>query len=536
MASGFDPTCRVISYDPRPQRAAQRAFVLWPAWVYKVIAPEARERQLNFLQRTVLALCHAGVRTAREVEDLLGIALDLAALLFVQLQGLGLIDEEARLTEKGREAFEDEVLEQHPQMVAGYVFQDRNTGELWPRFMESLQEVEVQCGHGYPLLVNGPTGRRRPQRAFPMPANDTEMAAPDSEQILRATWLHRRRLRSKSDRDDADDGGTGVRPGPIPHLDRVAPLEKKPIPVYVATVVYRPADAVESVAWLVADPFVPGPSRRLTQSLAERLPGCPELRDFLEHMLGSVAPTGGEVSEFIDRLAREAAAAVASALDPSLPRKGPLHERLVAMERAHLAARANPDREGLGELANRAQQALERVFTVLREAHPTQGCASLLTGDERHNEGVLDAVGGQVGITAPLPKGLSRVKKGKIQAAADRGDQSLRPLALAALLAAYREPAHPLRLAAKSFPDILHRVHALARVRDSVGAHDSDREVDQDEVFGLVPLVYRIAATLLVPPSTKAGAGRDEPAVGRPAHHDPLDSTHTRVLARNSTT
>jgi hypothetical protein len=313
-------------------------------------------------------------------------------------------------------------------------------------------------------------------------------------------------------------------------------MEKKPIPVYVATIVYRPAEAVESAAWLVADPFLPGPSRRLTQGLAERLPGCPELREFLEHMLGSVAPAGGEVSEFLDRLVREAAAAVASTLDPSLPRKGPLHERLVAMERAHLAARANPDREGLGELANRAQQALERVFTVLREAHPTQGCASILTGDERHNEEVLGAVGGQVGLTTPLPKGLSRVKKGKIQAAAERGDQSLRALALAALLAAYREPGHPLRLAAKSFPDILHRIHALARVRDSVGAHDSDREVDQNEIFDLIPLVYRIAASLLVPPPKTTGTGRDARAPGRPMPPDPFDSTKTRVLARKSTT
>src|SRR5437870_4370092 len=102
MAHGFDPTCRVLSFDPRAHaRPAERAYLLWPAWAYHVVAPEAREQTLNFLQRTVLGLCQAGVRTAAEVEELLGVALDLAALLVYQLQSLGLIDDQARLTKEG---------------------------------------------------------------------------------------------------------------------------------------------------------------------------------------------------------------------------------------------------------------------------------------------------------------------------------------------------------------------------------------------------------------------------------------------------
>src|SRR5262249_4352346 len=154
------------------------------------------------------------------------------------------------------------------------------------------------------------------------PAN-IEAPPPAPEQILRAAWLHRRRLRSGSVQDDAEDGAVGVRIDHAPQLDRVSLIEERPLAVYVTTVVYRPADAVEGESWVVADPFVPGASRRLTRCLAERLPGSPELREFLEQMLGTpAAPAHMEVAEFLDRLGREAAWAVGSKLALALPREG----------------------------------------------------------------------------------------------------------------------------------------------------------------------------------------------------------------------
>src|SRR5262249_35813274 len=137
----------------------------------------------------------------------------------------------------------------------------------------------------------------------------------------------------------------------------------------------------------------------------------------------------------------------------------------------------------------------------------------ILTADDRHNEELLAAIATQVGLAAPLPKGLARVRKGKVQAAADRGEQSVRPLALAALLAAYRDVRHPLRLAARRFPDLLHQVHRLARIRDEMGAADGDREVDPTGVLRVVPVVYRVIEALLVPPpaaETSASAGPSE--------------------------
>jgi hypothetical protein len=537
MASGFDPSCRVLSFDPRAHvRAGERAYLLWPAWAYHVVAPEAREQSLNFLQKTVLGLCQAGVRTAREVEELLGVALDLAALLLYQLQTLGFIDEQARLTKQGEVIVEEEVLDQ-PQWVAGYVFQDRRTGELWPRFMEQLHEVDVEAGPGFPQLVTGPTGKRRRERAFPLQPSDVVPAPPQPEQILRAASLHRRRLRTSNVFDEPEEGPLGTRVESAPDLRRVTLIEEQAVPVYVTTLVYRPADAGVMAAWLVADPFVKGVNRQLARAVANALETSPDLRQFLD----SVVPASvgrGDGAEVVDHRGREATDRVESLLATDLPRTGRLFDRLVALERARLevlgAAEAH-DRDKLGDLANRAEQVLKELFTIVRQAHPGRDSWKVLTGDERHNAELLTAVSLHVGLQTPLPGGLLHTRRTRVEAAANRGEQSLSAQALASLLAAYEDAKHPLRRAAASFPDLLHSVYAIARMPDRVRDRDGDREAEPDAVLAQVPVVYRIVHALLTH-EVPAGAVPVEPRV-ETAAISPRREDHivTRALLRDNT-
>jgi hypothetical protein len=539
MASGFDPRCRVLSFDPRAHvRAGERAYLLWPAWAYHVVAPEAREQTLNFLQKTVLGLCQAGVRTAREVEELLRVALDLAALLLHQLQTLGLIDEQARLTKQGEVVVEEEVLDQ-PQWVAGYVFQDRRTGELWPRFMEQLHEIDVEAGPGFPLLVTGPTGKRRRVRAFPLEPSDVIPAPPRPEQILRAAWLHRRRLRTSNVFDEPEEGPLGTRVEGAPDLRRVTLIEERPVPVYVTALIYRPADACAGASWMVADPFVKGVNRQLARAVASALETSPELRQFLDSVVP--ASSGGERSggaETVDHRAQEAADRVGTLLATDLPRSGRLYERLVALERARLevlGAAESYDRDKLGGLASRAEQVLKELFTILRQAHPGGESWKVLTGDERHNAELLNAVSLQVGLKTPLPVELLRVKRARVEAAAARGEQSLCAQALAALLAAYQDAKHPLRRAARGFPDILHCVHAIGRMLDEIRAPDGHRDREQDEVLAHVPVVYRIVHAILAheAPSGAVPVGlRAEPPAASSGREDQL---LTRALLRDNT-
>ena len=77
MAESFKRDTPVMDFSPyRPathSRYAERRFILWPAYSYRIVAPRPRNRPLNLLQRAVLNLCRAGVRELEEMGKKLAI-------------------------------------------------------------------------------------------------------------------------------------------------------------------------------------------------------------------------------------------------------------------------------------------------------------------------------------------------------------------------------------------------------------------------------------------------------------------------------
>jgi hypothetical protein len=144
----------------------RRKYFLWPALMYRVVAPEVRDRELNVFQKAVLGMCRAGTTNVQRIGDRLHIHPDLAALIYLELQERGLLGSNGLPTEKGRELFEEETLDAR-RMVTGHVFQDPWSGDLWPRFVEKLDYVELQQNpNGFPDLVLGSKGKPRRERAF----------------------------------------------------------------------------------------------------------------------------------------------------------------------------------------------------------------------------------------------------------------------------------------------------------------------------------------------------------------------------------
>jgi hypothetical protein len=159
----------------------------------------------------------------------------------------------------------------------------------------------------------------------------------------------------------------------------------------------------------------------------------------------------------------------------------------------------------------------------------------VLTEDERHNAELLNAMSVQVGLRSPLPSGLPRVKRARVETAANLGEQSLCRQAIAALLAAYEDREHPLRRAAAGFPDLLHSVHVIARLPDQVRDRTGDWDIETDDVLAQVPVVYRIVHAIL---AQEAYAGtvpvglRAEPTADSTRREDQII---TRVLLRDNT-
>ena len=72
MASPFRRDAPVVHFGPRlpkGMRWSQRRFLLWPALMYRVVAPEVQERQLNVLQKAVLGMCRAGITNAQRIGE-----------------------------------------------------------------------------------------------------------------------------------------------------------------------------------------------------------------------------------------------------------------------------------------------------------------------------------------------------------------------------------------------------------------------------------------------------------------------------------
>ena len=181
---------------PKGMSSSERRNVMWPALVYRVVAPEVSRRQLNVLEKAVFGLCRAGVTDLDRIGSRLHIDRDLAAEIIRQLQDRGVLASGGLPTEAGRTMFEDEVYGA-TELVTGFVFQDPWSGALWPRFMERLAYANIEQGDGqFPELVLGSAGSPKRYRAFwHLPRLEALPPAPTPAEVLEASMRHRRVLR-----------------------------------------------------------------------------------------------------------------------------------------------------------------------------------------------------------------------------------------------------------------------------------------------------------------------------------------------------
>lgn len=126
MAALFQLDSSVLHFGPRMPAGVEysrRKFLLWPALMYRVVAPEVRPRQINILQKTVLGMCRAGItfppRTS-EAEDSTEIWPPLSWESFYKGGSSRPMD--CRRSRATR-FFENETLDMRPP-VTGHVFQD----------------------------------------------------------------------------------------------------------------------------------------------------------------------------------------------------------------------------------------------------------------------------------------------------------------------------------------------------------------------------------------------------------------------------
>jgi hypothetical protein len=508
MALLFRREAPVLHFGPRlpkDMRWRERRFVLWPALMYRVVAPEVRDRQLNVLQKAVLGMCRAGVTTVDRIGARLHIHPDLAELVALELHRRGLLGTNGLPTKKGHGLFEEETLEAS-RMVTGHVFQDPWTGDLWPRFVEKLDYVELQQNPntGFPDLVLGSKGKPRRERAFMvLPGDLALLPAPGASEIVRVTRRHRSALRRSASYEIADDDDTFAHGGSVA-LERVSLVDDRPTPVFVTSFMYLPEAGDLGGEWHACDPFGLGVSPVLRRALEREMRSSNALRAVLEGMIGQSLDQQIEAQQ---RLAGEIRAMAINNVEKALSlnaRDLPQYEDLVALEYAHVEAEllgdSCPDHK-LRALVGDARRALEATFSAIFERHPPRLVWRRVyterrpVEDEVFCQSVYEASAKAVGFHVPLPEALARVKPNHVKAACyPDGNWRLRGAIIAAVLAARDDRAHPLRRAAAQEPRLLELLDGVAKAGGAV--HAGAERPSLQSILTIITNIHRAVGLL----------------------------------------
>jgi len=490
MAASFPLDAAVLRFRLRPVPADQpklREHLLWPAYAWRVVAPQVHRPKLNALQRATLGVLHGGRHTAEELGRRLGVEPELAAFVAQELQVHGRLSDTWAVTARGRAALEEES-QAEAQLVPGWVFQDPWTGDLWPAVTRALEHAQTEPGEkGFPLLIIGDTAHQRRVRPWVQLCRRPRVVAPDALAILSASERHRRlerhtrRMRDETldpmvdeELDLEPEAGEARR---LP-LDRITHIEESPVPVFLATYLYLPRQDAAELDWFACDPFGLGASPDLRDRVLRASSEDPHLAGVLDRLLkGTVY--GSREGLIAERQKAEARARgllvralTVDGLD--LPEATPLLDQLSDWMELSDLGEHGPQRRRRAVIGA-ARLVLERLFRTLAERWPVTDAGARLTRDRDSNSSLINAAARAVGLRAPVQEQLRHVPKDQVEAVGRYSDAwRLRPLVVATLLVAERAPDHALRAAAKRAPGLLDELIELITLSGKA-AHDDPR-------------------------------------------------------------
>lgn len=489
---------------PGDMRWRERRYIMWPAYMYRVVAPAARKRKVNILEKAVIGLCRAGASDLDRIASRLAISRDLAAEIVQALQGRELLDSRGLPTEQGQSLYEEEAFGP-TDLVTGYVFQDPWAGSLWPRLVEQLTVAEVELGsRDYPALVQGSTGSRRPVPAFwYLPSINEIPAVPGQEDVLRASRQHRRALRNTELLGEDEEPDTRSEKRDV-QIDMVSVVDDQPTQVLLASFVFLAEGDMATSEWMACDPFGLGLSQAWRRAIERQMEAWPPLRAELGRLTAQAldAQAAG-IQHWTDDLRKQAELDLDERYTVAV-RDLPHYEQLQGLqvgyrEAEHGGERYPPHR--LQDLMTMARRALEATFKAIAAEHPCdQAYRRLYSGDRpvrdrAFRESVFEGSASEIGFKTPLPSHFKTANPLHVKSAGSGDGWRLRPAIMAALLAARDDVSHPLRRAAEVWPDLFDDLDNLVSTLHGA-AHDSGDVITVDRASAAIESVFHVVATL----------------------------------------
>jgi hypothetical protein len=475
---------RVLLFTRPEESTAPQITLLWPAWGWRVAAPQRNEGTLDFLQLTALRLAAAGVFAADEQSRLLKVDKGVLGQVRGELERRSFVDTLGRVTEPGREALEADGRHSEEDAVYGWVFREGLVGELVPYFHSGRLRFAAAA-------------RPDVQFAWELPWPAAKPHQPSAVDVIEAAQRHRQLAESARAGVSAaplrppGEGGSSEPPDPRPTTAAPSPasaagariLSAQPqcfsLAVRATLEGFRegrlslecPFGLPMALRWAGLLHFAASQSPQVAEVLA-RLQ-AESRRHWQEEQPGGLDPLG---------LARDAADAVRAEMKtPPSDLWQPAWEELEGMERSRiLVERGFPEADAV---LTRAQRALEAVFlTWLRlDPPPWQLALDYIAGDSPVNLDDLRErlLASAVSCGTPaghVPELVVQTRPGSILQAMQFNGGSLRPYVAALLLSATRRRSlhHRTLCAVMSKREtLLDDLEVVAGARNTFGAHHS---------------------------------------------------------------
>ena len=519
MAFSFTPERPALNFGPRSHaRWSSRQFLLWPAWAYRVVAPRVRQRKLNVLQRAIMGLCRAGVHRVDSIAKHLSVHTDLVAFIATELGDLGYLDQHGLPTEQGARVLEDDSFETQ-ELVAGYVFQDPWSGDLWPRFVESLDYCELEFNESeFPSVLLGTTGKPRRYRTFTvLPRVQLSPWTPSAAAVVQAVAQHRRAVSFK-DADDRDDEALGGFVASGVQIRRVSFVEEQPRAVFLLTYLYVPESDAGAADWYACDPFGLGQSLRLRRRVEAVMHDASGLFGVVNQLVGETLHNGYEDQQrWLETIQLQAGLEIDRRLTVGF-RTHSAFDQMLELESARQEMRSLgrdcPQRK-IDEVLRAGVKVLEAVFSSITATYPLgdiwkrvyvsrvdrrTGRQYLAQQQDRSvYSATYEGAFRSLGFAAPIPEAFLSVKPGHVRSVSEYRDSwRLRPLVTATALLAQRDPTHPLARAAGRYPDLIGAVDGIATAGGGAG-HASAGSVGSRLAEQQTDKVYDVVSVLLEP-------------------------------------
>ena len=525
----FTPVAPALNFRPRHHaRWSSRQFLLWPAWAYRVVAPRVRQRKLDVLQRAIMGLCRASVHRVDSIAEHLSVHTDLVAFILSELMDLGYLDQHGLPTEQGARVLEDDSFETQ-EMVAGYVFQDPWSGDLWPRFVESLDYCELDFSEsGFPSVLLGTTGKPRRYRTFTvLPRAQVSPATPSAAAVVQAVAQHRKGLRFKETDESYDEGfGSFVASGV--QINRVSFINDEPQAVFLLTYLYVPESDLGATDWYACDPFGLGQSVRLRRRVEAVMHEVPGLFGVVNQLVGETLHASYEDQQrWLETIHLKAGLEIDRRLTVSF-RTSSVFEQVLELESARQEMRSIgrdcPERK-IKEVLRAGVKVLEAVFSSIAVTYPLgdiwkrvwvsrvdrrTGRQHLAPQQDRSvYSATYEGAFRSLGFAAPVPDALLNVKPGQVRSVAEYRDSwRLRPFVTATALLAQRDPAHPLARAAARSPGLIGAIDEIATVGGGAG-HANGGSAAPQLAEQLTEKVYDVVSILLELGEARSDSSRE---------------------------